>query len=359
MSDVLQLTTDVPATDVAAERTRVLVYRLGSIGDFVVALPCFHLIRRHYPGARIGLLTNLPVGPRAASAKSLLEGSGLVDDYVAYPVHTRRPSEVAAVRRAIRQFDPDVFIYLMGSRGRTILWRDHLFFRWCGVHDMIGVPFSPDLRESRPPAPGTSLWESEAHRLSRCLTAIGDTDIGLAANWDLHLTADELDEGARRIAREVSAPPEGLRLIGLSIGTKQPIKDWGDKNWRAVLAELGRPDLGLVLIGAQEERVRSRLLAEGWPGPVLNFCGRLSPRLSAAVIRRTEVFLCHDSGPMHLAAAVGTRCVAVFGNNKPPGQWFPFGSRHTVLFPPPDAGSIAAIRPVEVAAAARRLLDRG
>jgi len=51
----------------------------------------------------------------------------------------------------------------------------------------------------------------------------------------------------------------------------------------------------------------------------------LSPRQSAAVLTEARLFIGHDSGPMHLAAAVGTPTVGLFGNNNQPRKWHPFG----------------------------------
>ena len=149
------------------------------------------------------------------------------------------------------------------------------------------------------------------------------------------------------------ASPSGAprRVLGLSIGTNQPINDWGDANWEAVLQALQSLDFGLVLFGGVEDRLRSQRLAERWRGPVLNLCGELSVRMSAAMMKHMLLLLCHDSGPMHLAAAVGTRCVAVFSRRNPPGKWFPLGSGHKVLYPMATAATIAAIKPRQVIAA--------
>jgi len=76
------------------------------------------------------------------------------------------------------------------------------------------------------------------------------------------------------------------------------------------------------------------------------------------VLRLVDVFLCHDSGPMHLAAAVGTPCVAVFSRHNPPGRWFPYGPDHTVLYPWSENGTIQSIAPQDVIEAATRALDR-
>jgi heptosyltransferase III len=337
------------------EATRILIYKLGSIGDFVVALPSLHLVRHRYPKATITLLTNLPVDGRAAAAPSVLDGTGLIDRYIAYPAFTRDPSEIAKVWKVIRSFRPDLLVYLAEPRRILSVYRDWIFFLLCGVRRWIGIPFSPDLRNCRPDEANAELWEREAQRLGRCLAALGPIDMKLPDNWSLHVSDAEHRE-VDRLLREETGDRDDLRLLGFSLGTKQPVKDWGDDNWRAVLEGLRSRDFGLMLIGSKEEAERSQRVARDWPGPVINFCGRLSPRLSAAAISRAALFLCNDSGPMHLAAAVGTRCVAVFSKAAAPGRWFPFGTGHIVFYPFGPDETIRSISPAKVAAAAAAAL---
>jgi heptosyltransferase III len=63
-----------------------------------------------------------------------------------------------------------------------------------------------------------------------------------------------------------------------------------------------------------------------------NLCGQLSVRESAAMLSRSETYIGHDSGPMHLAAAVGTLYVAILSSRNLPGEWFPPGSQHRILY---------------------------
>src|SRR5262249_39714975 len=169
---------------------------------------------------------------------------------------------------------------------------------------------------------------------------------------------NEIAEADQLLAAEGADAPPGGGLLGLSIGTKQAVNDWGERNWGTVITVLSASltKYALVLVGAPEDRERSQRLARAWPGPVFNLCGRLSPRLSAAILRRVDALLCHDSGPMHLAAAVGTRCIAMFSNKDLPGKWFPFGDHHIVLRPPSPVGSIQEIPPSMVVAAVYRSL---
>jgi ADP-heptose:LPS heptosyltransferase len=123
-------------------------------------------------------------------------------------------------------------------------------------------------------------------------------------------------------------------MLAMSIGTKIDVNDWGDDNWRALLNDLSNrlPGWGLVVLGASVEHARSAGLLSAWHGPTVNLCGRLSVRESGAVMRCVRVFIGHDSGPMHLAAAVGTPCAAIFSARHLPGLWFPYGPMHTVFY---------------------------
>jgi ADP-heptose:LPS heptosyltransferase len=127
-------------------------------------------------------------------------------------------------------------------------------------------------------------------------------------------------------------------MIAMSIGTKVDVKDWGDDNWKVLLRELSKrlPHWGLVAVGAPVEHDQSAGVLAAWHGLSVNLCGKLSVRESAAVLEGMRLFICHDSGPMHLAAAVGTPCAAIFSARSLPGAWFPYGTGHTVFYKQTD-----------------------
>ena len=128
---------------------RVLIYRLGSLGDTVVALPCFHQIARVYPDAERCLLTNIPVHSKAATAFSVLEGSGLVHSFLRYPASTRSLSELIALQRAIRAYRAQVLIYLTARHTAGEVLRDAAFFHFCGIPQSSGWRRTRGARANR------------------------------------------------------------------------------------------------------------------------------------------------------------------------------------------------------------------
>jgi ADP-heptose:LPS heptosyltransferase len=314
------------------EIRKVLIYRLGSLGDTVVALPCYHLVARVFPEAERRLLTNFPVNAKAPAAAAVLGDSGLIHGYMRYTVGTRRVGELLGLAREIRRFRPDVLIYLMDLRMAGGIRRDEMFFRLAGgVKTIVGVPVGEDLQRRCDPA--TGLYESETLRLGRLIRKLGDVNASDQANWDLRLTAAE-----REVAGEqLGALKEGPLMV-CGPATKMQAKDWERDKWRALLGRLhaAYPEHGLALVGAQEDREYSEYAAQEWKGAKVNLCGRLSPRETAAVMERGEVFLGPDSGPMHLAASLGIPCAIAFSAHGLPGVWFPAGQQHQIVTHRPE-----------------------
>jgi len=306
---------------------RVLIYRLGSLGDTMVALPSLHVVERAFPNARRVMLTNLPVHAKAPMASAVLEGSGLVHGYIDYPVGTRNPAELARVWLKIRRFRPEAMVYLAPPRGEAAIARDLRFFRMCGIRNVVGVPLG-DLAESHF-YEGSGLWEPEAQRLLRSVRLLGEADVEDRRWWDLRLTDAELKKADSLLAAMGDTP-----LIACGPGTKVQAKDWGQENWRLLLGRISAafPDHALVFVGAREDAATSKYAAGDWRGRALNLCGELSPRETAAVLRHTELFLGPDSGPMHLAGAVGVPCAIAFSARGPAGKWYPAGDRHRIVY---------------------------
>lgn len=306
----------------------VLVFRIGSLGDTVVALPALREIRRRNPQSRIVFLTNTPVdgGVKAASSTHVLAGTGLIERYIEYPHGSLSLRRLLAVIMQIRAVGPTICYCLNPTRTLGQALRDRLFFALSGVHKIVGVRRSEVRR--LPPQGADVLWESEAKRMMR---AIGSPHRPLSLeDFSLVLSSEE-----RTIADQalLEAEVKGPFMV-MSLGSKLPVKDWGDQRWSECLRRIGENAKGLTLvaIGSEIERERSTRILRSWCSQTANLCGRLAPRQSAAVIERARLFLGHDSGPMHLASSVGTSIVSIFSARNMPGIWFPFGQEANAFY---------------------------
>jgi ADP-heptose:LPS heptosyltransferase len=246
------------------------------------------------------------VGPASLLPESLF------DEYHAYPVGSDWAS-IWQTYRLMRSLDLEKLFYVMPGRTERQRRRDRWFFRLAGLR-VVGLD-----------ALVTTRGEHELDRLARSISL----DVGKSpADLSIELTDAEHREAAALLG------PERKSTIVLSVGTKVDVKDWGGDRWSELVARLaeGTTVERLVLIGAPDEFAYSQDVLGHWPRESINTCGRLAPRISAAVLSQAQLFIGHDSGPMHLAAAVDVPIVAIFSSRSPPGRWFPLSARTRVHY---------------------------
>ncbi len=201
------------------QKPSLVIFRIGSLGDTVVALPCFHAIARAFPGHRKILLTNAVDSVRASTVEAVLTGTGLIDETLYFPAgRGRLVARFAAIARELRHRAPDTLIYLAPRTTALQVYRDLWFFKAVGIRTIIGAPVGLHSRECRRD-PATGELEYEAERLARVLGAAIPVDLSPPA-WDLRLSAQELGVARSRLAAIRGEGP----LLALSPGAKIPAR---------------------------------------------------------------------------------------------------------------------------------------
>ena len=107
---------------------KILIYRLGSLGDTLVAMPALHLIKRSFPYSNRRILTNFPIIGKAPPISAILEGTDLVQGYMSYQLRLRNLRQLSGLRKQIKRWKPDVLVYLAAPRGWIKVLRDAIFF---------------------------------------------------------------------------------------------------------------------------------------------------------------------------------------------------------------------------------------
>jgi len=145
-------------------------------------------------------------------------------------------------------------------------------------------------------------------------------------------------------------------LVVVHPWTSNPKKQWPLRQFRILLERLMSLEaVRPIIVGGQEAQQQAMEIFGRMEAKVVNVVGRLSLRELAACLHRARVVVTNDSGPMHLAAAVGTPVVALFGTEDAgshPRRWGPWGNGHTVIHKPLDQITVE-----EVLAAIQRYLQ--
>jgi heptosyltransferase III len=306
---------------------KILVYRLGSLGDTIIVLPCFHKVKETFPHAKVTLLTNRPVHAKAAPVVSVI-GQNFFDSVIEYPIGTRNPFLLFKILWRIRRSGTDLVVNLTAMRSLRASTRDKWFFRFAGIKHFVGFPDGPgDFTKKRNLLSGEIEWE--AARLTRSIQQLGRIDLQEDRYWNLILTQSEISK-----ARKILGTNAEKEILAISPGTKMQSKDWEEKNWLNLLRKLKGVlnEYFLLVVGSPEEKSIGEKSCAVWGENSANLCGAVSLRETAASLKYAKLFIGHDSGPMHLAAAMGVPCVAIFSARNIPREWFPRGNTNKIIY---------------------------
>ena len=146
------------------------------------------------------------------------------------------------------------------------------------------------------------------------------------------------------------------KIVAIHPGSSNARKQWDIKNFTKVakaLAEIGNIDV--VVIGDKSEKHLSEYVVSGAGKDTYDLAGLFTVKQLAAFMQRADILITNDNGPMHIAAAVGTKVVAIFNKDvsgSSPLRWAPYGDGHRVFYK-----DFNDIRPEEIIEAAKIVLQ--
>jgi len=294
---------------------RILIVRLSAIGDVIHGLPVLCALRERFPQALLAWVAE----ERAAA---LLRGHKALDELIIVPRGwLKSPRVVWELRRRLRALRFDMTIDLQGlTKSAVAAWLSGCSRR-IGFGDEKGRELSRWLNNRR-------VRTRRPHVVDCNLELLKPLGIeSPPVRFDV--PENEADRAAAEAMIRQAGVEDGFGVINPGAGW--PSKLWPTKRYAAVAGHLGRawglPTL--VVWAGQQERAWAAEIAAGSDGH-----GRVAPPTSltelAALVRRARLFVGSDTGPLHLAAAVGTPCVGLFGP-MPAERNGPYGIGHIAL----------------------------
>ena len=305
----------------------ILIYKLGNIGDVVCAMPAMKAIKERFPDSRITLLTS-PGIRGAIGAKDFLDGALYLNEIKTYYADDISSiSKVYSMIRALRREKYDLFIQLPDdwARFRTLL-RNEVFAKCIGVRSAFGFHLRTSALFKKVQVDFT-YKEREVEALLHILERNGIPHKEVVFEFPTYhslpaktLTALETLKKNRRI------------MLGVCMGGKTEDKKWPLERYGETLRILEKThDIGVLFFGGPSEFNSIEHVAKESGVAYMNLSG-LSIKESISAIRYTDAFLTNDTGPMHIAAAVGVPIVALFSIRSVLGSWFPYGDHNTCLY---------------------------
>lgn len=331
-------------SDAIHSASRILFIRTDRLGETVLNLPVVAGLKQHFPKATVTFLSRPELTPLIGQAQG-------VERVLAYEEGMPRWWLARAVRLALR-LRPERFDLVMISNPRKDL---HLATWLAGIPCRVGYDRKWGWLLNRRLPDRKALGERHEVEYNYMLvTALGLPDS--IPSWRFPALLHAQDEVMQLVEQQGVNSSESLVVV--HPWTSNPVKRWPVERFRAVIETLSQR-LGVVpvVIGGPEEQKPGEVLLRPKRPRVVDLIGRLSVVQLAALFQRARLLVSNDSGPVHVAAAVGTPVVVLFRTEDPataPKRWGPWGAGHTVL----GKRSLEEIQVDEVMDAIRQQLAR-
>jgi heptosyltransferase-3 len=308
--------------------TRILVIRGGAIGDFILTLPALKALRDARPDARIEILGYKHIAMLAenrfyAQAVRSIEYGPLARFFAD---NRELPAELAEY---FASFDL-IISYLYDTDG--IFERN---LRRCGVENLFCGP--------------AKIIENGGHAALQLARPIEELGFNVRDLSERIFTSVEDRNFAREFLATLPQP-----IVAIHPGSGSQAKNWPLKNWISLFSRssefsINGKFISLVVISGEADNVQTGQLEREWRNRNVCFAKNLPLPQLAAVLERS-VFVGHDSGISHLAAAAGANCILLFGSTNP-DVWAPKNGNVRVLKAPNGRISDLKIEQVEAALA--------
>lgn len=294
---------------------RVLLVRLSAIGDVVLTMPVLNALRDRFPDAVLAWAVEEP-------GAQLLEGHRALDRLVKLPRgFLKSPAAVWGLCRRLRGMRFDVAIDAQGlTKSAFVAWLSGARRR-IGFGGRWGREISPWLNTEL-------VHPTRQHVIERTLELLRPLGVERpGVRFDLPLRRGEIEAAAAWVGS--AGLTEGFAMI--NPGSRWSSKQWPPERFAAVAEHLGRAWRlrSLVVWAGQAELARAERVAAESAGHA-----RLAPpttlRQLAALAGLARLFVGSDTGPLHIAEAVGTPCVGLYGP-WPAEETGPYGPRHLAV----------------------------
>lgn len=343
----------------------VLVVRLDNMGDVLMCTPAMRALKQAAPQARLTLLTS-PSGARLAPHLDMVDGVTVFRASWVKPGHTGVVDDEADLVNWLRSERVDVAV-IMTSATQSPLPMAML----CR---MAGIPVRTAQARENPYAL-LSHWRRDVdrlgpgmrHEVERQLDLVGALGVPRPDSLRLGLTVRDADRLAARNALLAGGVLPGGPYIVVHPGATAPSRRYPAAMMGEAVRGLVAEGWTCVFCGSEDEREAVRTAREAIAGHTADLCGPLSLGELAALIEGASLLIGNNSGPAHMAAALGTPVVCLYALTNPQHTPWQVPARvmsHEVpcrdclqsVCPQPGHPCLRNVSPHDVAIAARTLL---
>lgn len=300
---------------------RILLIRTDRIGDVALSTPAIKAVRDRYPDAYIAFMVR-------PCAKDIVEGNPCLDEVIIYEKEGTHKGFFSTLLFALnirkKRFDTAIILHPTN--------RAHIIAFAAGIPNRIG--WNRKLPFLLTKAVKDEKFLGKKHEFAYTLDIL--REIGIKTEeGTLSISVKKSDDESINSKLSSMGVLNSDLLIAVHPSASCPSKRWPPERFASLINRLKKSyDLRFVLVSGPEEKAHAARLKGMLECGVLDFSGQTSVGELAALLKKCALFISNDSGPVHIAAAVGTPSVVIFGRKQPglsPRRWAPTGKDDVVL----------------------------
>jgi ADP-heptose:LPS heptosyltransferase len=303
-------------------KTHIFVFKVGSLGDSIVALPAIKNIFSYY-NKKLQFITNKPdlgIFP----AWQIYKHTSYFNSVYEFQFTLQ---SIIELKKYVHSFEGQkILFYFADESGLKRNLRNYIFFKLIGFNEVYGwkectgeyIKRNTDnsLREVLP----------EYIRLQNIVEKYTGqkTEIFPEKNF-INFSPDFIN----KINQKFFFLTEPFFVLG--IGGKNKIQRWDINRYIEVLNSYPKKLKVIILGGKAEEEYAHKIEQLAQNKEVINLCGITSILESAYILKKAQFYLGNDTGTAHLAGLVGCKCIVISSARDNPGRWMPIGSNHIII----------------------------
>jgi ADP-heptose:LPS heptosyltransferase len=296
-------------------KERILIFRTGSIGDAICALPAIVAIRDHFTTAQVHILSNAGNSSAKLVSMQRLLNPKYYDEFIDYNGY--KPKELL---KLLKRNQYDLVIELPQSEVSFFSeLRNMIFFRLAKIDSGWGwqVHTFFSFRQTQ------ERWLTFPSETERLLSILRQNKITIqdTGNYPLYLSEADRYRVDELIQKYFSGFTSRNQLVALVPGAKRPQNRYPLNRFIELAGWLHSKGYRVAVVGGPEDITYGEAIAI-YP-EVISFCGLLTPVQSAILLSRCFLTIANDTGPMHLSYAAGTPVIGIYSSRDFPQKWFP------------------------------------
>jgi len=302
---------------------RILIVRTDRIGDVVLTTPAIQALREAFPSAKISMLVT-------SQTKAIVENNPYLNEIIVYDVKVKDKGFFGFWRFVFKlmrkRFDLAINYHLK-NRTNALIFHACIPCRIGFENKKMGFYLNRIIPDSR--------IEGIKHESEYCLDLLKDLGIDATKKYPLCVSVQQdSEQWVKELFQEHNILQED-RVVAVHPGASCISKRWSPKRFSEVIDSVAsKHKVKIILIGSGDNRLIVREVLIGTKTSVIDLTGKTTVSHLISLLKRCCLLVSNDSGPVHLAAGVGTSVVSIFGRNQPGlsvMRWRPLGHKDVSL----------------------------